>query len=212
MPIPVNQITHAEIVMRGVAAAGGSDAKNINLVFHFRRVAVVIAPTKAALEGTFNGAIAAPILAALNARYTQTFTDTRWVNDAQDPYTSVVRAGVGAIAGDSLSTDQSAYLLHRTALRGRSFRGSKHLAPMSESDVGDDIWNAGCLARLATVNTALLTPLVDGTGNTWLYTIISRKISQTVVNPTTLFWVDVNQALVNKRIGTMLRRKVKSTY
>lgn len=212
MPIPVNQITHAEIVMRGTAAAGGSDAKNINLVFHFRRIAVVIAPTKAALEGAFNGAIAAPILAALNARYTQTLTDTRWVNDAQDPYTSVIRAGVGAIAGDSLSTDQSAYLLHRTALRGRSFRGSKHLAPMSESDVGDDIWNAGALGRLATVNTALLTPIVDATGNTWLYTIISRLLSQVVINPTTLFWVDVNQALVNKRIGTMLRRKVKSTY
>jgi len=212
MPIPANQITHVEIVMRGVAAAGGSDAKLINFVFHFRRVAVVVNPTKAAFETAFSAAVAAPILAALNARFTESLHDVRWVNDAQDPYTSIAAAGVGAIAGDSLSTDQSAYLLHRTALRGRSYRGSKHLAPMSESDVGDDVWNAGCLARLATINTALLTPLVDATGNIWVYTVISRLLSQTVINPTTLFWVDVNQGLVNKRIGSMLRRKVKSTY
>lgn len=212
MPIPAAEQICFEIVMRGQAAAGGSDSKNINLVFRFRRTALVIAPVKTVIETAFDAAIATPVLAALNVRYTQSITDIRCLDDAQDPYTSVVRLGVGAIAGDSLSTFQSAYLLHRSAIRGKSFRGSKHIGPMSESDVGFDVWNAGCLGRLAAINTALLAGFTDAAGNVWKYVIVAGFFSQMKVNPTTVLHVDVTQGLVNERIGSMLQRKVKSTY
>lgn len=215
MPIPANQIIQAEIVMRGLITAGGSNAVRTAFVFHYRRIAVTLAPSKVALEAAFNAGPSAAILAALNARFTQTLNDVRWLNDAEDPYLSIARAGVGAIAGDSLASSASAYLLHRTALRGRKFRGSKHFGPMSEADVttaNDDIWNAAALVRLAAINTALLTPLVDVTPNTWNFCVLSRSISTLTTNPTTVVTNDVTQGLVNKRVGSMLGRKVQSTY
>lgn len=212
MPIPDNQKIVAEIVMRGEAAAGGVDAVKMNFVFRFRRQAVAVAPSKSLLEAAFQTNIALPILAALNVRYTQSITDVRWLNDAQDPYQSFIRAVAGSITGDSLSTFQAAYLLHRTALRGKSYRGSKHLAPMSESDVGDDVWNAGCLTRLATINTALLAGFTDTTTNSWTYAIVAGEVSQLKFNPTTVVWEDVTQALVNTRIGSMRSRQVRSSY
>lgn len=215
MPIPANQIVNAEIVMRGVSAAGGSSARNFNFVFNYRRIAVAVAPSKVALEAAFNAGPTPVILAALNARYTQSRNDVRWLNDAEDPYFPVARAGVGAIAGDSLSTFDAAYILLRTALRGRSFRGCKHLGPMSEADVtgpNDDIWNAAGLVRLNAVAASIIVPLVDATGNQWNLSVVSRKNSTLETNPTTVVANDVTLSLVNKRVGSLNSRKVQSTY
>jgi hypothetical protein len=215
MPIPANQILHAEISLKGVIASGGSDVVNTNFVFHYRRTSTTVDPDKTALKVAFTAGPGAAIAAALNQRWSGSLNDIRWLNDATDPYLSIASALVGAITGDSLSTIEAAYLLHRTALRGRSYRASKHLAPMSESDVttaNEDIWNAGALTRLAAINTALITPLVDSTGNTWVYGALSRKLSQLAKNPTTVVFNDVTAALVNKRVGTMRRRQVKSVY
>ena len=212
MPIPLNQVRVAEIVVRGLIAAGGSDAVRTAFVFHLQRAAVSVNPTKAALNTIFNTTIMTPIAAALNENWAATLHDVRWLNDAQDPYSSITATEVGAITGDRLPSDDAVFLLFRTGLRGRSFKGGKHLAPFSESDIGDDIVNAGCLTRLQTIATALLTPMTDSTGNVWSLTLVSRSLSQLTVNPTTVVANNVTQVLVNQRIGTMLRRKVKSVY
>jgi len=215
MPIPLNQVTTAEISFKGLITAGGSGSVNTNFVFHYRRTATVVDPDKTALKNAFVAGPVVPIAAALNERWAGTLYDIRWLNDATDPNVSFTSAAVGAITGDSLSTIDSAYLLFRTALRGRKYRGSKHFAPLSESDIttpDEDIWNAACLTRLAAINTALMAALTDSTGNVWKYTILSRSISQLTVNPTTVVVNDAAQALVNKRVGSMLRRKVKSVY
>lgn len=215
MPIPLNQVTVAEISLKGVIASGGSDAVNTNFLFHYRRLATAVDPDKTALKVIFKSTVLTVIAAALNERWTASLIDVRWLNDATDPYLSITDATPGAITGDSLQSDDAAYLLHRTALRGRKYRGSKHLAPFSESDVtqpDEDIWNAACLTRLAAINTALLTTLTDTTPNSWKYCILSRKLSILKTNPTTVVTNDVTSALVNKRIGRMKRRYVKSVY
>jgi len=215
MPIPLNQVTVAEISVKGKMDSGGSDAINTNFLFHYRRTATAVDPDKTALKVIFKSTVLTVIAAALNQRWNASLIDIRWVNDATDPYLSITDATAGAITGDSLQSDDAAYLLHRTALRGRKYRGSKHLAPFSESDVttpDEDIWNSGCLTRLAAINTALLTTLTDTTTNAWKYTILSRTDSQLKVNPTTVVVNDVTSALVNKRIGRMKRRYVKSVY
>jgi len=216
MPIPANQITVAEISLKGLIASGGSNTVNTNFIFHYRRTAVAVNPSKPNLAAAFNASVGAAIAAALNVGWTGQTLNIRWVNDPLDQYSSAASALVGAIAGDRLATDQAAYLLFRTGIRGRSYRGSKHLGPMSESDVttpNDDLWNAGALARLAAINTALLTPLNSAEGNTWNFTLLSRKLSNLTVSPANPLIVnDVIATLVSKRTGSMVRRKVKSVY
>jgi hypothetical protein len=212
MPIPLNQVRVAEIVLRGQIAAGGSDAVNTAFVFHYRRNTVSVDPVKTALNTAFNAGPAAKIALALNEGWSASLHDIRWLNDAEDPYVSITATEVGAVTGDRLPSDDAVFLLARTALRGRRFKGGKHLAPFSESDIGDDVINAGAITRCTTICTALTTPLTDSTGNVWNFCIVSRKLSQLKTNPTTVISNDVTQMLVNARIGTMLRRKVRSVY
>src|SRR6185295_6259997 len=138
----------------------------------------------------------------------------RYVNDALDAPTEFSNADEGAITGDRLASFATAYLLMRTAVRGRSYRGSKHLGPFSETDVthatGCDIFNAGAVTRLTTICTAIQAGFTDSTGNIWVPCILSRKNSQLTENPTIVVTNDVIQTVPNKRVGSEVRRKAPS--
>lgn len=215
MPLADAAKIHVEAVVCGLmTAAGGISVPTIN-VFNFRRTTFVNVFSKGAFEAAFHTNIMAVIKAALNIRWTHTMTRVRCLNDADDPYQDTVYSGAGVITGDSLPSDQSAYLLLRTALRGRAARGNKHLGPMSESDTTttSDIFNAGALTRLAAIGTALVAGFTTGAPVvTYVPCVISRKNSQLKTNPTTVVANDIIQVLVNKRVGSMKRRKITSVY
>lgn len=216
MPIPLNQVTHVEIQMRGLIDGGPGGSVKTNFVFVFRRTATAVDPAKAAINTAFQGIISAPIAAALNVDWAATTNAVRYVNDALDAPIEFTNSDVGAITGDRLSSFAAAYLLMRSAVRGRNYRGSKHLGPFSESDVthatGCDIFNAGAITRLTTICTALLGGFTDSSGNVWVPSILSRTLSQLQFNPTTVVANDAIQILPNHRVGSETRRKVKSIY
>jgi hypothetical protein len=215
MPIPLSSVTHIEIGMFGTVAAGGSNAKASVATFQYRRTATVLTISKAAVETAFQAAICVPLTNALNARYAQTFNTVRYLDDATDFPSQVTRAVAGQIAGECLTTAESLFLLLRTGLRGKSYRGAKKLFPFSESDTTlatADLWNAGALARFATLAAAILAGFTDATGNVWVPQVVSKKLSQLTANPTTVVGNDVTSVLINKRVGTMRHRKVKSVY
>lgn len=212
MPISPSLVTNAEIIMMGNTGVGGSDAKNLAAVFHYKRTTNVNPISKTNLHTQFVAGPVAAILAALSVRYVQTSNTVRWIDDAMDLPTGFAQAGVGAIAGDSLPTNDAGFLLLRTAIKGRSYRGGKHLGPVAESHTDKDIFTVGALVLWNGIGTALLAPLVDSDGNTWKLQVLSRNLSQLLVNPTTVVATEVNQILVNKRIGDMRRRMVRSVY
>jgi hypothetical protein len=215
MPIPSNQVTHVEVIVNSLSAAGGSNSRFWASVFHFRRTNTALAISKTQVDTAFQAAIATPMFAALNITLTQQNNSLRWLNDALDAPQFVTHALVGAITGDRMMTADSAFILLRTGVRGKSYRGSKHLGPMSESDTTtgtDDVFNAAALTRLAAVASAILAGFTDAGGNVWVPSVVSRKLSQLTKNPTTMIANDVVATAVNKRVGTMRHRKVKSVY
>jgi hypothetical protein len=215
MPIPSNQITIVETSVIAQVAAGGSNSKPFAFVFHWRRTATVLAVSKAQVDTAFQSSVVVPLALALNLTWTQSNNTVRWVNDALDAPIQFSHAAVGAVTGDRMATIDAAFLLMRTGIRGKSYRGSKHFGPMSESDSTsgtDDIWNAGCLTRLGAVAAAILAGFTDAAGNIWVPSVLSRRLSQLVSNPTTVVANDVVQIAVNKRIGSMRHRHVKSVY
>lgn len=216
MPIPANQILIAEIQMRGIITGGGAGEVRTNFVFHFRRLATAVDPLKSPINTAFQTNIATPIAAALNEDWEATTNSIRFVNDALDAPTEFSSALEGAITGDRLASFATAYLLMRTAVRGREYRGSKHLGPFSESDVthatGCDIFNAGAVTRLTTICTAIGAGFTDSTTNNWVPCILSRKLSELTENPTTVITNDVTQILPNQRVGSEVRRKAPSLY
>lgn len=215
MPIPSNQITVAEIQMFGQINAGGSNTHNTVTTFHYRRTAVSPPLSKAALEAAWQAAVGIKIVDALNVKWTQLRNHVRWINDATDPPFEVSEPNIGVVAGDAMTQHCALFILFRTALRGKSYRGGIHLGALSEADTtapAEDVLNAAALARFGAVVTALKTPIIDTGPNTWNLCILSRKGSLLQTNPTTVVTNDVTDVKPNKRIGRMRHREVASQY
>jgi hypothetical protein len=205
-----------QINMKGVSASQGSTSHFADFVFFFSRPfgsAIVADPIK--IEAAFQTNIAIPICNALNQRYTQSGNEVRFIDDALNATVLVPRALPGAIAGDSLPQHVSAYMLLKTAFRGKSFRGNKKFFPISESDstAGTaDLLNAAALARWLTVGNAILAGITPVGGDLWTSQVFSRINSQVKVNPTQVQVVPVVTVLMNKRMGRMRKREAGSIY
>lgn len=216
MPIPTNEIQVVELQQRGIITGGGAGEVRTNFVWHFRRLSTAVDPSKSAINTRFNATIGAAVVAALNEDWDASVNSIRYIDDALDAPTDFSVTASGAITGDRLASFATAYFLMRTALRGRNYRGSKHIGPFSESDVthatGCDIFNAGCVTRLEAIAAAVLTGFTDSTGNVWVPVIVSRNLSQLSENPTVVVQADVVQCLPNHRVGSEVRRKAPSLY
>lgn len=213
MAIADNLMTNLEVIMKGSAAAAGSNAKNVYNVFHFRRTTVINPFSKAQLEAAFQTNIALIILAALNVRYTQTSTSVRIMNDPLDQAVDFTRVIVASIAGDSMPMHNCAFLKVQTGIKGKSFRGRKFLGPISETDstTTSDVLNAGAITRFGTVVSALKTPFIDAGPNTYVFSHFSRKEDELTVKPVCAAY-DVTNVVLNKRIGRIGRRRPVSSY
>lgn len=215
MPLPSTSIKTVEIQVRGTIASAGGSSKSTNFVFHFARTTTVAPIAHAAIDTAFQTAVVVPIGTALNVRWLQSSNSVRYVDDALDAPIYYSHAQAGLVAGDSMPSHSSVYLLMRTGIRGKSYRGSKHLAPVSESDTSiatADILNAGALVNFGAVATAILTGFTDANGNIWKAVVLSKTLSQLITNPTTVVANEITQIMVNKRIGNMKKRQVASVY
>jgi len=212
---PLTSQRSVEIVMKGVVAAAGGNAKNFANVYHFYRINNTAPLSKAHIETAFQAAIGALVIALLNNRYTQTLTSVRIIDNALDQALDFVEAGVGAIAGDSMAMEDMAYVLLRTGIKGKSFRGNKKFGPLSETDTtagSSDVLNAGAITRFNTLNAAILAGFTDADGNIWQPQVLSRELSQLEVNPTNVISYPIVQVALNHRVSSMNRRKIKSVY
>lgn len=213
--IPSTEITHVEIVMALSVAAAGSNAKPFNNVFNFRRTGTVLAVSKTQVETAFQAAIAVPVMAALSVRAAQTGNSVRWIDDAGDAPQTVTRAVAGAITGESQATYDAVSIELKTALRGRSGRGSKHFGPLGESQTNGDVLVAGSITLFQTVAAAILAGFTDAGGNVWVPEVVIRNPappkpkSQLSTNPTTVLSNDVVSVFLNATLGTMRRRRVQ---
>jgi hypothetical protein len=205
-----------QINMKGVSASQGSTSHNADFVFFFARpFGSVIVPDPVKIEQAFQTAIAIPVTNALNVRYTQSANEVRCIDDALNASTVIPRALPGAIAGDSLPQHLTAFMLLKTAFRGKSFHGNKKFFPISESDstLGTaDLLNAAAQARWATVASAILAGFTYAGGDVYLPYVFSRINSQVKVNPTQVQVVQIVTAVINKRMGRMKKREAGSVY
>lgn len=214
--IPSTQLVHCEIVTSGVVAAGGSTTKIISNVFQFRRTNTAQPVDKASIEAAFQTAYMVPLLAMLNAAYTQSNNAIRFLNDATDPVSKISRSVVGGVVGErSQGFDAVCYQMI-TGYRGKSGRGSKHFGPITEDDATADVLVAPALANWVAYKAILLGGFTDAETNVWVPCVVIKNPeppkprSQLITNPTTVLANDVISVLLNKTLGTMRRRKAKT--
>jgi hypothetical protein len=196
-----------EIIVRGFMAAGGSSVTPAINVWHYRRTVLGPTLTKSRINTAFQANLVAAHLLAANVRYTPNNLTIRFIEDAVDFPNSFPVAGVGAIATDSSPSDDAVVLYLQTALRGRKYRGFKHLAGCNEVDTTNDVLTGAGLARWQVVQAAALAGFTDADGNIWKPSVVSPSESYFKTNPTTVTANDAITIGLDTVIGTMRKRK-----
>jgi len=210
MPIPDTDKWVAQVSMAGTCAAGGGTATPIVNVYHFRRTATTNALSAANVGTAFQTMIGDVVLDGLNADYTQSANVIRFIDDADDLGFTQTQAGAGQVAGDRLQSFVAAVIRLKASIRSRNYMGSKHYAPLSEADIGDDVLSGAAVTRWQAVRDAILAGFTDSDANIWVPCVVSAMLSQLGSNPTTVARSDVVQCILNLTPGTMRRRKVKT--
>lgn len=212
--IPANQLIHVEAIVTGQIASGGGAAKTIISVFDFRRTATVLPVDKLHIDTAFQAAYVVPLGALQNAAYLQSQNSIRFLNDATDPALLVPHAVAGGVVGARSQDYDAVCYQYVTGYRGKSGRGSKHFAPLSEADALGDVLTGASLAAWVAFKAVLLAGFTDVEGNIWVPCVVSKGAqppkSQLTINPTTVFSNDVTSIRLNKTLGTMRRRKVRT--
>ena len=213
-PLNPTQWRTAEFVVEGAMASAGSSAPRTINVFHYFRAAFVTNPIKASLATIFRSTVIAPMAAALNARWTAQRLRIRYLEDRTDAYEDTALNEVGAIAGDSQSSEKTAFFLLKTGLRGKTFRGAKHFGPISEADSTStsDIFNAAAMTRLNTLGAALIADMTDAQGIVWRPCVVSRSGTDWTTQPVEVERTLITSYAINKRFGQIKRRRSLSSY
>jgi len=205
-----------ELKQFGTVPTTPSGVKPIIQVYHFYQVAIVpIAEDLPSLLASFDGQMAATLGAALNVDYTGQKYTGRYMDDPTSP--EITAAAVppnGTRTGDRLPLFNAATIRLLSSNRGRSYNGSKHFAPVSESDTTDDTITGTGLTNWTAVEAVLATPLLlsGANGSAWELIVLSTILSNLTANPSVFTFstlTPARAAALNAKIGWMRRRKSK---
>lgn len=212
MPVPLSDVTHAEIVMHGNIVQTTAQTKPWANVFHFRRTSTVNDLVRAHVASAFDTAICQVYLDAAADVITGTKISVRWLNDPYDA-ASEYNANpntAGQVGTDPLPNQNCVSMLLRTGWRGRSFKGGKRFAGVPEAHTTEDLLTGGGLTLWEALRDAITTGFTDSDGNVWVPYVVSRILSNLTSDPATIVGADVAETLLNKTIGSMDRRRPKT--
>lgn len=183
-------------------------------VLHFRRITGSTPPNMTTLVTSLDTNGLAMVLVNVNVNALWNSSSLRPLDDPLNPgiVYAVNTGNPGGQTGDRYDSFSAAKLSLNTGIRGKSFRGSKHFGPLSESDAAGDDLNAGAITNWTNTAVAIFgSPFIlsDGTGNTFQCCVLSTLLSKLTPPSIQFTGADVLSATLNHTIGTMRRRKEK---
>jgi|SRR5882672_1265917 len=194
------------LVQANILNSGTPGRKSFN-VFDFAPVAPPLVFSKNDLETSFITYFQGAVQALLHQDWSWYQASLRFIDDALDPYITYPVAIVGSETTDRAPGFQAVTLRYVTGVRGRSYRGSKHFSPIAEADTDGDSLTSGQFGAWGSAGSALQAGFTDGNGNQWIPVVVSRKLSQLIVNPTNVVFTNVIAVVPNIILGTMRHRK-----
>lgn len=198
-------------ILGALTMAGDTGPKKCYNVFDFRRLDNGNPFSPANIHAALWAAIDGPLLAATVDAYAPIKTATRALDDPSALEVETATVGNGTLEEDPYASDDAVYMQLRSGFRGRSLNGSKHFGGMSEESIDAGYLNAGGVTLWDAVRDVLTTwstaGQADADGNTWFLCIVSRLNSNLESAPCIFTGADVATVGLNKRIGTMGRRR-----
>lgn len=207
MPVADSKKLTVEIVSKGVIADGGAGIRPCLNVFHFRRDNNTNTLNKANIGAQFDSVVFPSIIAELSNDYSCDTLQVRFLEDNLDAYQDVTVAEVGGVGTARAPDYQCVTVQLKTNVRGRNYRGSKHLSPIAEADTDGDVIAAARLAAWGSVATACGMPFTDASANVWTPFVWSRELSTLAGDLWTIEGAVVNSTVLNTILGTVRSRK-----
>lgn len=180
-------------------------------IFDFRRATNWNGDTLANLTSAFKAIMNPMLPPQLSVAATAGNIACRWLDDPLSVYGGSDSMDAGGRSGDRLPLYNTVYMNLRTDVRGRNFRGSKHFAPIAESDTTADWLNAGGLTNWsdATSGVDSLRFMETVNSTVWELCVISTTLSDLTARPSVFVGATVTEVVLSPIIGTMKRRKEK---
>lgn len=198
-----------EIQITGLVGLTGGGSKRVANVFHYTHYTTGTPASKASILSFFLTNVWNQIGPLLSVDYVGESSAIRIMDDPKDQFLAGAAPDSGAVTGDRLPNDMAAVFLLRTAQRGRNFRGSKHFGPIAESATTKDELSTAAVTAWGAVATALGATMTVS-GEEYRPCVLSKTLSDLVADPSVLQGSLITQALLNKTIGTMRRRREKT--
>ena len=200
-----------EIVNTWSMSTSNGSAKPVVNVYHYRQIGGPVAVSITAILSAFRTAMDTALKSALSVEAPAASLKGRFMDDPTTGFTFGSAMSAGTVTGDRMPLYGTVTCQLKTAGRGRSYRGSKHYAPIAESSTtldnlnagGQTLWDAVAAALQATVTLS-----VSG-GSTWRLIVLSPTLSKLDRNPAIFSGADVTTVTANSTLGTMRHRKEK---
>jgi hypothetical protein len=207
MPIITNVV---QIIIQGTVSETGGSGKNVFNVFtYFQNPNQPGPPTAVAVANVFLTNVWAAFAPLISIAWVPTATMCRYLDITTNPLLAAAIPTGGGKALPRLPSQQAVVTPFRTSLRGKNYRGSKHWGPIDTASVTSDELTAAAVTAWTAQLPNLLANLPVG-GQTFSPCVVSRSLSQLARDPVTINGAIITQALLNKTIGTMRRRKEKT--
>jgi len=202
-----------ELSVQGHSIEANGQSKPIWNIFHWHNNSGTQTESALAMGNAFVAQIWPSIAAALSVGYVADQVLARMLDNATEQYIVCTKHTNGVITGDRLPSYSCVTVRHKTALRGKNYRGSKHFSPVAESDTLTDEIDPAQQAHWNSLTTAVSQAFsITGTGGIWQPCVVSRNLSQLKTDPVSIIGADVSQGILNLTIGTMRHRKEKTKH
>lgn len=201
----------SEVTARGSILPGTLDSRACVSVWHFARTTTVNPCVPANVAAAFATWYSGNLLSAQCDTFTLAEVGARMLDDPTSLEGISTVGDPGGNEDDLYAADTAVYFQLVTGLRGRSFLGSKHIGAPGESQITNGLLAGAGLTGWQAVQTAIgllsTTGFTDSDGNVWKLIVLSKSLSTLDTIPPTLKYTAVTSVLLNKRIGTMGRRR-----
>ncbi len=180
----VTDLEVCEIVLAGTVDNEGVDHdKGTRNVFQFYRDQTTNPWTGPSIMTAFASSIGAAFKAAVSEDSGGYVLSVRNMNDALNAPVTQAMAGAGAITGERLPSYVSVCIHLLSGLRGKSYRGRKHISPIAEDSTDGDVLSSAAITLFNALGAAIINGFTDSNSNIWKPAIVSFTNSDTTENP-----------------------------
>lgn len=207
MPLTDAQKIDFEIVVQGTLAALGGQAQQTITPLHYRRASFGSAYDAAQLLTAFHAAVQTQWLACCSVSWNWDLTKVRCLNSPTEAFVQSTVNLAGGIIGDMLPSYAAAVFHKASALRGRSYNGRMYLAGIPESGTTGNALTAGQKILTDALATVLDGPVTTAAGITYNPTVLSRKLSNLVIDPSVIVATPVVLVTSRSVLGRLSSRR-----